>query len=124
MMKIKRKNGVKNITIDLVNMTKNYIVYAGDDELVKGKIYLHKENFIGELLRSMATITITIGKEEKANGVENITIDLIKMTKNYVVYAGDDELVKGKIYLHKENFIDGRIPTTITITIGKEELAV
>ena len=124
MMKIKRKNGVKNITIDLVNMTKNYIVYTGDDELVKGKIYLHKENFIGELLRSMATITITIGKEEKANGVENITIDLIKMTKNYVVYAGDDELVKGKIYLHKENFIDGRIPTTITITIGKEELAV
>ena len=66
MMKIKRKNGVKNITIDLVNMTKNYIVYAGDDELVKGKIYLHKENFIGELLRSMATITITIGKEELA----------------------------------------------------------
>ncbi len=124
MMKIKRKNGVKNITIDLVNMTKNYIVYAGDDELVKGKIYLHKENFIGELLRSMATITITIGKEEKANGVENITIDLVKMTKNYVVYAGDDGLVKGKIYLHKENFIDGRIPTTITITIGKEELAV
>ncbi len=124
MMKIKRKNGVKNITIDLVKMTKNYIVYAGDDELVKGKIYLHKENFIGELLRSMATITITIGKEEKANGVENITIDLVKMTKNYVVYAGDDGLVKGKIYLHKENFIDGRIPTTITITIGKEELAV
>ena len=124
MMKIKRKNGVKNITIDLVNMTKNYIVYAGDDELVKGKIYLHKENFIGELLRSMATITITIGKEEKANGVENITIDLVKMTKNYVVYAGDDGLVKGKIYLHKENFIDGRIPTTITITIGKEEQAV
>ena len=124
MMKIKRKNGVKNITIDLVNMTKNYIVYAGDDELVKGKIYLHKENFIGELLRSMATITITIGKEEKANGVEKITIDLVKMTKNYVVYAGDDGLVKGKIYLHKENFIDGRIPTTITITIGKEEQAV
>ena len=124
MMKIKRKNGVKNITIDLINMTKNYIVYAGDDELVKGKIYLHKENFIGELLRSMATITITIGKEQKANGVENITIDLVKMTKNYVVYAGDDGLVKGKIYLHKENFIDGRIPTTITITIGKEEQAV
>ena len=65
MMKIKRKNGVKNITIDLVNMTKNYVVYAGDDGLVKGKIYLHKENFIGGLLRSMATITLTIGKEEK-----------------------------------------------------------
>ena len=63
MMKIKRKNGVKNITIDLVNMTKNYIVYAGDDELVKGKIYLHKENFIDA--RIPATITITIGKEEQ-----------------------------------------------------------
>ena len=63
MMKIKRKNGVKNITIDLVNMTKNYVVYAGDDELVKGKVYLHKENFIGG--RIPTTITITIGKEEK-----------------------------------------------------------
>jgi hypothetical protein len=121
MMKIKRKNGVKNITIDLINMTKNYVVYAGDDELMKGKVYLHKENFIGELLRSMATVTITIGKDEKTNGVKNITIDLINMTKNYVVYSGDDGLMKGKIYLHKENFIDGRIPTTITITIGKEE---
>ena len=60
-------------------------------------------------------------KIKRKNGVKNITIDLINMTKNYVVYTGDDELMKGKVYLHKENFIGGRIPTTITITIGKEE---
>jgi hypothetical protein len=60
-------------------------------------------------------------KIKRKNGVKNITIDLINMTKNYIVYAGDDELMKGKVYLHKENFINGRIPTTITITIGKEE---
>ena len=62
MMKIKRKNCVKNVTIDMVKMTKNYVVYQGDNELVKGSIYLHKEIFVK---RVPTTITITIGSENE-----------------------------------------------------------
>lgn len=67
MMVIEQKETVKNVTINLVNVTKNYIVYGKDDELVKGKIYLNKKLFTdldkGLVKKVPSSITINIEEE-------------------------------------------------------------
>lgn len=56
---------------------------------------------------------------EQKETVKNVTINLVNVTKNYIVYGKDNELVKGKIYLNKKLFAD-RVPSSITINIEEE----